>query len=372
MIRSVSVPLAVSMTIGTSEVRRSWRQTSRPSPSGRRRSSRTRSGSSALGQVEGLSRRPRDDGLEAGSLEGLRERLGDRVLVLDEQDAAALDFAGHSITVAGGSHESQRVRIEILPALYPALGGRFPGPLTLATRFPCHLPRRRRQREQPEDEDRRTRQRGRARSARRVRAELQHRGTATQTQAALTQKPKPKVKTQVMHRTVHVKPKPKNAAAGERSARRPAGAGPAAGARRRPPSPAPAPTARPVVSRSSGAPVDLEHVAAGRDPHQRLQRRLAVAARSPPTRAAPAVAVAASEHESEGGGRMTEPVRPTAGHGTGTTARRASPAVGAARRRRVPASRSRSSPRSRASWSSSSCSPTSFDRATTRRSEPAR
>lgn len=33
---------------------------------------------------------------------------------------------------------------------------------------------------------------------------------------------------------------------------------------------------------------------------------------------------------------MTEPVRPEAGHGTGTTARRARPAMSAARRRRVP------------------------------------
>ena len=43
--RSISVPRAVSITIGTSDRRRSSRQTSRPSPSGRLRSSITRSGS---------------------------------------------------------------------------------------------------------------------------------------------------------------------------------------------------------------------------------------------------------------------------------------------------------------------------------------
>ena len=43
--RSVSVPRAVSITIGTCERRRSSRQTSRPSPSGRVRSRSTRSGS---------------------------------------------------------------------------------------------------------------------------------------------------------------------------------------------------------------------------------------------------------------------------------------------------------------------------------------
>ena len=43
--RSVSVPRAVSIRIGTSLRRRSARQTSRPSPSGSVRSSRTMSGS---------------------------------------------------------------------------------------------------------------------------------------------------------------------------------------------------------------------------------------------------------------------------------------------------------------------------------------
>ena len=43
--RSVSVPRAVTMITGTSRSARSTRQTSRPSPSGRARSSSTRSGS---------------------------------------------------------------------------------------------------------------------------------------------------------------------------------------------------------------------------------------------------------------------------------------------------------------------------------------
>ena len=97
-------------------------------------------------------------------------------------------------------------------------------------------------------------------------------GTTTQTQAALTQRPKPKVKTQVTHRTVHVKPKHKNAAAAS---------GPPGGAASTPP---PAPVAAP----SPGTRADVEpgrvgverllferrDVPAGRDPHERLQRRL--------------------------------------------------------------------------------------------------
>ena len=88
--RSVSVPRAVRMMIGTPERARIVRQTSRPSPSGRWRSSRIRSGSRLLGQLERAGGGAGDVGLEALAGERLGERLGDRALVLDEQDAGPL------------------------------------------------------------------------------------------------------------------------------------------------------------------------------------------------------------------------------------------------------------------------------------------
>ena len=72
--------------IGTSERSRSRRQTSSPSPSGRRRSSSTRS---AARRRQRLGRRRRALDGEALAAKALGERLGDRVLVLDEQDLHA-------------------------------------------------------------------------------------------------------------------------------------------------------------------------------------------------------------------------------------------------------------------------------------------
>ena len=149
--------------------------------------------------------------------------------------------------------------------------------------------------------------------------------TATQTQAALTQKPKPKVKTQITHRTVHVKPKPKNASVAS---------GPASRGRRRHGRCA-GTGSRPGRRAGAGTSGD----AAARSPRSRAAPR-PPAHRNPSrlTPAAPAAAAAAAARASMSmrAAVMTEPVRPTEGHGTGTTARRASRAPGTARRRRAP------------------------------------
>ncbi len=81
--------------------------------SGRRRSSRTRSGS-AGGERLGAGRRALD--LEALAAQTLGERLGDRVLVLDDQDAHAL-----ILTHAGG-----RCGIRTLPNLCHSLAEALP------------------------------------------------------------------------------------------------------------------------------------------------------------------------------------------------------------------------------------------------------
>ena len=88
--RSVSVPRAVRMMIGTPERARIVRQTSRPSPSGRWRSSRIRSGSRLSASSSARAAVRGDVRLEALAGERLGERLGDRALVLDEQDAGPL------------------------------------------------------------------------------------------------------------------------------------------------------------------------------------------------------------------------------------------------------------------------------------------
>ena len=82
------------MMIGTPERSRSSRQTSKPSMSGSPRSSRTRSGSCRL-ERRGSGR----DALhvEALAAQALDERLGDRVLVLDEQE-----LHGPSVPVGAG------------------------------------------------------------------------------------------------------------------------------------------------------------------------------------------------------------------------------------------------------------------------------
>ena len=117
-------------------------------------------------------------------------------------------------------------------------------------------------------------------------------GVSTQTQAALTQKPKPKVKTQVMHRTVHVKPKNKNAAAAASGPPGGAGFDSASGARRSalPGTGADASPGRVGIERRL---FERRDVPAGRDAHERLQRRSRWQRfRSPLTPAVPAVAVA--------------------------------------------------------------------------------
>ena len=110
--RSVSVPRAVRMMIGTPLRARIVRQTSRPSPSGRWRSSRIRSGSSRLLQLERAGGGGGDVRLEALALERLGERRRDRLLVLDEQDAGPV---AHRANV----EESRRA----LPRFNPALAG---------------------------------------------------------------------------------------------------------------------------------------------------------------------------------------------------------------------------------------------------------
>ena len=127
MIRSVSVPLAVSMTIGTSERPPQLAADVPPVSIGEAKVEQHQVWLEALGQLEGLRGGSGDDGLEACSLECLREGLGDRALVLDEQDAAALDFAGHASTVAA-LRSSPSAGIEILPPLYPAFDWTFPAP----------------------------------------------------------------------------------------------------------------------------------------------------------------------------------------------------------------------------------------------------
>ena len=114
--RSVSVPRAVSMTIGMSERARIAADVAAVAV-GQVRSSSTRSGSIALGELErpggGAPRRR----LEALARERLRERLGDRGLVLDEQDAGSPGSA---------MRRNGRARARLCPGFNPrwrALGG---------------------------------------------------------------------------------------------------------------------------------------------------------------------------------------------------------------------------------------------------------
>ena len=185
-------------------------------------------------------------------------------------------------------------------------------------------------------------------------------GTSAPTQAALTRRPKPKVKTQVMHRTVHVKPEHHERCSGERPAWR-RYFDPASGTRR---SPLPRTRADVEPGRVGVERLLFERrdVPAGRDPHERLERRLGWRLgchahqwhrryrwrRSRPR-----------ESEGEGGGlTLLAPLRDR----TQTRCR------GRPRRWALvgvvsPLRRSRCRRESRAFWSSSSCLPTSFARA---------
>ena len=86
--RSASSPRAVSMMIGTCECRRSSRQTSYPDPSGKHHVQEDEVGVDPPRELERLGHGARDLGVEALPTERLRERLGDRGLILDEENGA--------------------------------------------------------------------------------------------------------------------------------------------------------------------------------------------------------------------------------------------------------------------------------------------
>ena len=100
--------------IGTSERARSSRQTVKPSTSGSRRSSSTMSGSSAASASAPVRRA---DDLEALSAQPLGERLGDRVVVLDQQYPHGHIVAGRAVRCLG-----------VLPILCQALACGWPDP----------------------------------------------------------------------------------------------------------------------------------------------------------------------------------------------------------------------------------------------------
>ena len=114
--RSVSVPRAVSMMIGTSRCAAQLaRQTSRPSPSGSVQVEQHEVGLDPLGELAARSAAVRgDDRLEALARERLGERLGDRRLVLDEQDRGGGRACGATSSVAPA---------RAFPRLNPALAG---------------------------------------------------------------------------------------------------------------------------------------------------------------------------------------------------------------------------------------------------------
>ena len=140
MIRSVSVPLAVSITIGTSEAAPKLPADVAPVSVGQSQVEQDEIGLEPLGQLQGLGGGPGDDRLEPGSLEGLREGLRDGVLVLDEEDAAALHLAGHRLTVARASSALRACGSNLSLLLTRRLAAASLAPCTLATWFPCHLP----------------------------------------------------------------------------------------------------------------------------------------------------------------------------------------------------------------------------------------
>ena len=80
--------------IGTSERARSSRHTSKPSRSGRPRSSSTTSNVGARGVRERVAAGLDPVDVEALALEALGERRGDGVVVLDDQDSHAAALSG--------------------------------------------------------------------------------------------------------------------------------------------------------------------------------------------------------------------------------------------------------------------------------------
>ena len=100
--RSVSVPRAVRMMIGTPLRARIVRQTSRPSPSGSVEVEQDQVGLELLLQLQRAGGGGGDVRLEALARERLRERGGDRLLVLDEQDPGAIAHAGQHRGVRTG------------------------------------------------------------------------------------------------------------------------------------------------------------------------------------------------------------------------------------------------------------------------------